>query len=87
MHAWNTVSQVADCLQAFAVKYSSFKSVARDVTSPYVLNCRQLTDEMNLELEQRRTDYAKRSQQLEDQSRYAVILKAQCIVELLQYFC
>lgn len=55
--------------------------------SPYVLNCRQLTDEMNLELEQRRTDYAKRSQQLEEQSRYAVILKAQCIVELLQYFC
>ena len=37
--------------------------------SPCVLYCRQLTDEMNLELEQRRTDYEKRSQQLEDQSR------------------
>lgn len=32
--------------------------------------CRQLTDEMNLELEQRRTEYEKRSRQLEDQSRY-----------------
>ncbi len=31
---------------------------------------RQLTDEMNLELEQRRTDFEKRSRQLEDQSRF-----------------
>jgi hypothetical protein len=30
---------------------------------------RQLTDEMNLELEQRRKDFEQRSRQLEDQSR------------------
>ncbi|KAL0041347.1 hypothetical protein WJX79_000374 [Trebouxia sp. C0005] len=36
---------------------------------------RQLTDEMNLELEQRRKDFEQRSRQLEDQSREIVELK------------
>ena len=49
------------------------------VTEPFTdtdfVNCmlhRQLTDEMNLELEQRRNDFEKRSRQLEEQSRFEI---------------
>ena len=55
--------------------------------SPCASYCRQLTDEMNLELEQRRTDYEKRSQQLEDQSRYALVPSAQRILQALAITC
>lgn len=40
---------------------------------------------MNLELEQRRTDYDQRSQQLADQSRYACIPQAHYNLQLLHH--
>lgn len=46
---------------------------------------RQLTDEMNLELEQRRKDFEQRSRQLEEQSRCGLLAMCACCLHILTY--